>query len=220
MPNYGLYFYSGFSQLAEKREKTAIAHLCPISVNSLLHSDLIGQLERGTGTGTGTGFEPGTNFFAVLLANHFSTHSVPRIKIWPAYYLFITGKGRKAEPVLVAKNPLPSGGNAVAIGHEDLSIEGVVRRKFKAKEELTPEERELLRKLRKERRQRAKENKRQEKEEAKRLQITGAKDLKISLISREVLQKFYGKWSEVFFKMLIEIFFRRIRKRSHIFFSL
>ena len=132
---------------------------------------------------------------------------MPRIKIWPAYYLFITGKGRKAEPVLVAKNPLPSGGNAVASGHEDLSIEGVVRRKFKAKEELTPEERELLRKLRKERRQRAKENKRQEKEEVKRLQITGAKDLKISLISREVLQKFYGKWSETSFSRCGSKFF-------------
>ena len=144
---------------------------------------------------------------------------MPRIKIWPAYYLFITGKGRKAEPVLVAKNPLPSGGNAVAIGHEDLSMEGVVRRKFKAKEELTPEERELLRKLRKERRQRAKENKRQEKEEAKRLQITGAKDLKISLISREVLQKFYGKWSETSFSRCGSKFFSAGSGNDPIFFS-
>jgi uncharacterized membrane protein len=73
-----------------------------------------------------------------------------------------------------------------------MSIESMVRRKFKAKEELTPEERETLRKMRKDRRQRAKENKRREQEEVKRIQMTGAKDLKISLISRDVLQKFYG----------------------------
>jgi uncharacterized membrane protein len=105
----------------------------------------------------------------------------------------MTGQGRKVQADVVEKKATKgenSGG-----GNEDMSIEAVVRRKFKAKEELTPEERELLRRMRRERRQRGKETKRREKEEVKRLQLTGAKDLKISLISRDVLQKFYGKSS-------------------------
>ena len=80
-------------------------------------------------------------------------------------------------------------------------MQTIVQRKFKAKEELTPEERELLRRLRRERRQRGKETKRREKEEVKRLQMTGAKDLKISLISRDVLQKFYGRKKFYYFRI-------------------
>eukprot|EP00092_Neocalanus_flemingeri_P022511 GFUD01024412.1.p1 GENE.GFUD01024412.1~~GFUD01024412.1.p1 ORF type:complete len:1026 (+),score=376.63 GFUD01024412.1:135-3212(+) len=106
----------------------------------------------------------------------------------PKSWSSVVGKGLKSADH--NSNSLKSDVSEAQSKHKgEPTIHDKIRAKMKDKEELTPEEREILRQKRRERRKKEKENKKKDKEESQRKEMLKPQTSKLRFISSDILNQ-------------------------------